>query len=147
MRQASPKQNVFIRSAILVIFEIILFAAITPFLWFFATAWSIGAAGVAAGLCTASAVLAIFIHDYFCDPKFALTALLASMTINMGVPLFCGIAIHLCSKPLSQAGFIYYLVFFYLLTLAIKTILILPVHQKFYMTRSPTNLRSAPDRG
>jgi hypothetical protein len=124
--QSLRKQSIFIRSLMLMIFEIFLFAGITPFLWIFGSAWSFAAAGAAAGLCTIGALLALWIH-YLCDPKSALMALLLSMAVNMGVPLAFGVAIHLYSRPLSHSGFIYDLVFFYLMTLAMKTALTLPL--------------------
>jgi len=127
MWQTLRKQSIFIRSLALVIFEILLFAGITPFLWVFASAWSLVAAGVAAGLCTAGAVLGLWIHHVFGDPKLALTALLLGMAVNMGVPLAFGVAIHLHGGPLSESGFLYNLLFFYVLTLAMKTVLTLPL--------------------
>ncbi|MGD0383247.1 MAG: hypothetical protein ABSA77_07000 [Thermoguttaceae bacterium] len=130
MWQTLRKQSIFIRSLALVIFEILLFAAITPFLWIFGSPWSFTASGVAAGLCTVGALLGLWIHYVLCDPKLALTALLLGMAINMGVPLAFGVAIHLHGGPLSESGFLYYLLFFYLLTLAMKTMLTLPLSGK-----------------
>ena len=121
MWQTLRKQGIFVRSLALVIFEIILFAGITPFLLIFGSAWSIGAAGIASGLCTLGALSAIWIDYVFSDAKSAMIALLLGMTVNMGVPLAFGVAIHLHGGPLSESGFIYYLLFFYLLTLAMKT--------------------------
>jgi hypothetical protein len=111
----------------LVIFEAAVFAATTPFLCLFGNKWSLVAAGTAAGLCTAGAVSGLWIHHVFRDPKMALAALLLGIGANMGIPLGCGAAIHLAGGPLSEAGFLYYLLFFYLLTLAMKTLLTLPL--------------------
>jgi hypothetical protein len=127
MWQTLRKQGIFIHTVALVIFELLLFAIITPFLWIYGSAWSWVAAGVAAGLCTAGAVLGLWIHHVFGDPKLALTAMLLGMAVNMGVPLAFGVAIHLHGGPLSESGFLYYLLFFYLLTLAMKTMLTLPL--------------------
>ncbi|MGA2059875.1 MAG: hypothetical protein ABSG67_05295 [Thermoguttaceae bacterium] len=127
MWQTLRRQGIFIRTLAVVIFDILLLAVITPFILVFGSAWSLVAAGVAAGLCTAGAVLGLWIHHVFADPKMALTALLLSMAVNMGVPLAFGVAIHLYGGPLSESGFLYYLLFFYLLTLAMKTVLILPL--------------------
>jgi hypothetical protein len=127
MCQTLRRQGIFARSLLLVIFEIMLLAVITLFLWMYGLANSISAAGVACGLCTLGSLSAIWIHHVFRDPKSALIALLVSMAVNMGVPLGLGCAIHLHGGPLSEAGFIYYLLFFYLLTLAMKTILTLPL--------------------
>jgi hypothetical protein len=130
MWQTLRKQSIFVRSEVLVIFEIFLFAAITPFLWIFGSVWSFAAVGVAAGLCTVGALLGLWIHYIFCDPKLALTALLLGMAVNMGVPLAFGVVIHLHGGPLSESGFLYYLLFFYLLTLAMKTMMTLPLSRQ-----------------
>jgi hypothetical protein len=130
MSRILPGQGIFARSITLVIFEIILFAGITPLLWIFGTSRSFAVAGAAVGLCTAGALLAIWINHVFCDPKYALVGLLLGMAANMGVPLLSGVTLHLCSKSLSQSGLLYYLAFFYLLTLTLKTCLILPDSDK-----------------
>jgi hypothetical protein len=130
MLQTLRKGGIFIRSAALVIFEIFLFAGITPFLWIYGSAWSFAAAGAAAGLCMTAALLSLWIACFLRDPKFALTGLLLGMTANMIIPLLFGILIQLRGGPLSQNGFIYYLVFFYLLTLAMKTMLTLPLSRQ-----------------
>jgi hypothetical protein len=127
MWQTLRKQSIFVRSLALMIFEIFLFAGITPFLWFFGSACSFDAAAAAAGLCATGAILALWIYHVFRAPKFALTALIFGMALNMGVPLVFGVAIHLHGGPLSKSGFLYYLLFFYLLTLAMKTMLTLPL--------------------
>ncbi|MGD0654077.1 MAG: hypothetical protein ABSA16_07015 [Thermoguttaceae bacterium] len=130
MWQTLRKQSIFMRSVALVIFEIFLLAAITPFLWIFGSPWSFTTAGVAVGLCTVGALLGLWIHYVLGDPKLALTALLLGMAVNMGIPLAFGVAIHLHGGPLSESGFLYYLLFFYLLTLAMKTMLTLPLSRK-----------------
>jgi len=125
MLQTLRKQGIFIRLLTLVIFEILLFAAITPFLWMYGSAWSFTTAGAAAGLCLTAAFLSLWIGHVFRDPRFALTGLLLGTAINMFIPLAIGIMIQLSGGPLSRSGFLYYLLFFYLLTLAVKTVLIL----------------------
>ncbi len=127
MWQTLRKQGIFIRSVALVIYEILLLAVITPFLWMMGSKWSLVAAGIAVGLCTAGAVLGLWIHHVFCDQKYALTALVLGMSVNMGIPMAFGVAIHLHGGPLSESGFLYYLLFFYLFTLAMKTVLTLPL--------------------
>jgi hypothetical protein len=117
------KQGIFARSAALLIFEIAIFAGITPFLWMYGPARSIVAAGAAAGVCTGGALLAIWIDHFFSDQKFALSTLLIGMSINMGIPLALALAVQFQDGPMRQAGFIYYLLFFYLLTLSARTIL------------------------
>jgi hypothetical protein len=120
------KQGSFIRSLSLVVFEALLLAVATPFLLIYGTAWSVAAAGVAGGLCLAGAILSLWIAYTLREPRFALTGLLLGMAANMFIPLAFGVMIHISGGTLSQSGFIYYLIFFYLATLAAKTMLILP---------------------
>ena len=51
----------------------------------------------------------------------------------MGIPFGVGLAIHLGGGPLANAGFLYYLLVFYPVTLAAETGLSLP------STRPPTS--------
>jgi len=120
-----------VRALMLAIFEAALLALLAPFLWYFGAGASFAAAGLAAGLCTAGALLSFWIQYIFRDPKSALIGVLSGMAINMAVPLLFGVVIHLRGGPLSQAGFLYYLLLFYLLTLAVKTMFTLQLlHQR-----------------
>lgn len=121
-----PRSNFFVKAVALAAFELILYAIMAPFFLLFAPAAGFIAAGVAAGLCMASAILSLWVHHVFRDPKSASTGILLGMAVNLGIPFGFGIAIHLHGGLLSQAGFLYYLLFFYLLTLAFKTFLALP---------------------
>lgn len=78
---------------------------------------------VAALLCVAAGELALMIGEWLSSPDKALVALGASMAIRMGLPLFGGLLIHLQAGSLARAGLIYYLAGFYLLTLAVETLL------------------------
>ena len=119
--------------------EVILLAVMAPFLWYFGPSAGLAAAGVAAGVCTASALLSLWIHSIFHDPKSVLISTLLGMAVNMGVPLAFGVYIHLHGGALPESGFLYYLVFFYLMTLAMKTMLTLPVPQ--VTTEGPLSFR------
>jgi hypothetical protein len=126
MWQTLRKQGIFTRSLALMIYEILLLAVITPFLWNLGSTCSFAAAGAAAGLCLSGSLLSLWIGYVFRDPRYVLTGVLLGMAINMFIPLAFGVMIHVYGGPLSQGGFLYYLVFFYLLTLAMKTMLTLP---------------------
>lgn len=113
----------FAQALILVVFEAILFAAAAPLALYLHPAAGIIAAVLAAGVCLASALLALWMHHLFPDPQSVLTSTLLGMAFNMVIPFAFGIGIHLHGGSLSAAGFLYYLLFFYLPTLAVKTIL------------------------
>jgi hypothetical protein len=138
LRQNLRKDGLCLQAIILAGFEVFLFAAMAPFLWCFGPAAALRAAGVAAGLCLAGALLSLGIHYIFRDPQSVLISTLLGMGINMGIPLVFGAAIQLRGGPLSQAGFLYYLVLFYLLTLAVKTMLTLPLRQPTAIHNNPT---------
>jgi hypothetical protein len=136
MWQTLRKQSIFMRSFALVIFEILLFAVITPFLLICGSAWSFAAAGAAGGMCLTGSILSLWIAYTLREPRFALTGLLLGMAANMFIPLGFGIMIHLHGGPLSHGGFLYYLVFFYLSTLALKTLMALPDSRQMTTVRS-----------
>lgn len=53
----------------------------------------------------------------------ALVAMAVGMALRMGVPLGIGLFWQMRESPLAQAGAIYYLLAYYLVTLAIETVL------------------------
>jgi hypothetical protein len=120
------RQSIFIRSLLLAMYEALLFIVAAPFAWISGAAWGLAAAAVAVGLCLAGGLLSLLTVHALRDPSRALTGLLLGTAANICVPLVFGVMIHLGGGPLSQSGFIYYLIFFYLATLAAKTMLTLP---------------------
>jgi hypothetical protein len=121
------RQGILVRSLVLVLYEVLLVAAASPVGWLSGAAWGLAASGVAAGLCLLGSLLSLWMGHVFRGPSHALIGLLLGMAANMLIPLAFGVAIHFGGSPLSQSGFIYYLIFFYLATLAMKTVLVLPV--------------------
>jgi hypothetical protein len=91
---------------------------------FFLTGQSgLSAATLAAGLCWFPAVLALLVAGHLTGRP--LTRLLAAMGLRMALPLMVGVIVVLHGGPLVRAGFLNYLVIFYLLTLTVETALIL----------------------
>ena len=95
-------------------------------------AWKIGgnlamlAATIAAAACLVGGILALVISDLFHDPAQAFAGVLLGMFAGMGVPLVVAMACHLGGGELSQGGVMFYLLIFFPITLAVKTILSLP---------------------
>ena len=87
---------------------------------------ALAAAALAGGLCLAGAAAAVVIADRLRGPSGALAALWLGMALRTGVPFVVGIAVHLHGGPLAQAGLLWYLVVFYLVSLAVGTFLALP---------------------
>ncbi len=87
----------------------------------------VAAASLAAGLCLVSAVVALVIGRMLPDPRIAATAMLLSMGVRTGIPLVAAMVVRLRFWGLVESGFVYYLVGFYLLALAVGLPLSLPV--------------------
>jgi hypothetical protein len=87
-------------------------------------------AAIAALLCWTGAAVALATTHFLPGPNLALAAMLTGMVARMALPLSAGLAIHLRGGPLAEAGTIYYLLIFYLVTLAVETLLSLPAPQR-----------------
>ncbi len=81
------------------------------------------AVGVAAGVCWFGAVITLPIAALFRGPSAMMYGLALSMLGRTMLPLVLGVALHFASPMLADAGMIYYLLVFYLLTLAVETVL------------------------
>jgi hypothetical protein len=92
--------------------------------------WLYGRAGVwaaltAAGLCVAGSVLGLVVVTLLRGQQ-AFAGVLAAMLPRMFVPLAGAVALRLSGGPLYEAGALYFVVGFYLLTLAAETLWLLP---------------------
>jgi hypothetical protein len=91
---------------------------------------AVAAATLAAFLCWTGGTSALVLGGMLRGPQLALYALLTGLFVRMGIPLAFGFAIQLRGGPLVEVGFIYYLLIFYLISLAVETWLSLPVPQQ-----------------
>jgi len=92
--------------------------------------WLYGGAGVwaalaAAGLCVAGSVLGLVVVTLLRGQQ-AFAGVLAAMLPRMFVPLAGAVALRLNGGPLYEAGALYFVIGFYLLTLAAETLWLLP---------------------
>jgi hypothetical protein len=122
-------KSVFLQGALVMGLEGLIYIALTPFIWRWGSETGFLAAALAAVICLIATFLSLCIHRRFQNPNSILIAVPLEMIVSMGIPLATGLGIHLHGGPLSQAGFIYYLLLFYMLTLALKTALTLPVNK------------------
>jgi hypothetical protein len=123
-------QSIAVRATVLVVAVLLVFMVVGPFAILFGGLVGLIAAIVAAAVCLAGALLALIIRGFLTGPESALAALVLGMATRMGLPLASGLAIHLHGGPLAEAGFLYYLVVFYPITLAVETLLSLPASQR-----------------
>jgi hypothetical protein len=79
------------------------------------------AAGMAAVCCGFGALGALLVAHWFRGPDRLLPRVLGGMTLRMSVPLACVLGVELGRGPLADAGFVYYVLVFYLVTLAVET--------------------------
>lgn len=81
----------------------------------------LAAAALASGCCCAGALSAVAISPWFRDPRRLLAFVLIGMSLRMGIALTTALFVQLGGGPLVDAGFVYYLLVFYLVTLAVET--------------------------
>ena len=130
MWQSLRKLGLIGRSVAIALLVLGLSLIIAPLAWYFSGVWGVSAMASAAALCLLGAIAALYVNQFFVSPKDAFMGILLGMGLGMGVPLMFGAVIHIYGGPLSQAGFLHYLLIFYLPTLAIKTILTLPLQRQ-----------------
>jgi len=101
-----------------------------------------GAAALAGALCLAGAVAALLVCRWLYDPRRAWKGVLAGMIPRMGIPLGVALFLQVRGGPLVQAGLLYYLVAFYMVTLGLETAITLPANNPAPHTRVPQHPHS-----
>ena len=79
------------------------------------------ASGAAGLCCSLGAFGTLMLTHWFRGPTGLLPRVLGGMFIRMAVPLAAAMGVQLSQSPLADAGFLYYLLMFYLVTLAVET--------------------------
>ncbi len=126
-----PQKNLLWRAAFLGVAEVMAAAVILPLGWAITHKWTGVFAGAAAGgLCLLAAWMALALSEPLRKPPRMLTFVLVGMMIRMGVPLVAASMVFFMGGPLADAGFLYYLIVFYLVTLSTETFLSLPIEKK-----------------
>lgn len=82
----------------------------------------LGAAVAAALCCCGGALAALALARWFRGPDHLLASVLVGMSVRMGVALAAVLVVQLGGGPLAEAGFVYYLLMFYSVTLAAETV-------------------------
>jgi len=95
-----------------------------------ATAGPMGAAAAlaAGGICLFSGVVALLVAELCRVPELFLWGVLGGMGVRMALPLAAAALVHYRAEGLANAGFMYYLVPFYLIVLVTETVLTLPTN-------------------
>ncbi len=84
------------------------------------------AAAAAGGVCLLAALAALAVSEPLRRPQHTLALVLLGMLIRMGIPLGAALTVYFHGGPLANAGFLYYLVVFYPVTLTVETFLSSP---------------------
>lgn len=84
------------------------------------------AASLAAGVCFLSAVTALLMSRCLQGPAGGIAAMLLPTVARTAPPLMLAVVVRLLGRPLVETGFVYYLVGFYLLALAVELPMSLP---------------------
>jgi hypothetical protein len=79
------------------------------------------AACAAAVFCCLGAFGALLVARWFRGPNGLLPRVLGGMFMRMTIPLAAVLGVQLSRSPLADAGFVYYVLVFYLVTLAVET--------------------------
>jgi hypothetical protein len=106
----------------------VLYGLVAPIAFSLGGTTALVAAGAAAGLCLLGAGLALVISHSLRKPKYALYGVLLGTAVRTGIPLGLGLTLFTLGGTLVQAGLMYYLLVFYLVTLGVETFLSLPAH-------------------
>ncbi|MBN1589970.1 MAG: hypothetical protein JW888_10680 [Pirellulales bacterium] len=118
------------RATVLVLAVAVVYLLVAPGAWCFGGPVGPVSAAVAGLCCLAGAMLALISGEPFRTTERALHGMLLGMAFRMGIPLGVGLAVYLHGGALVQAGFIYYLLVFFEITLLVEVYLSLPPLQR-----------------
>jgi hypothetical protein len=102
---------------------LVLYALVSPVAFYFS---GLVAAAAAAAICLAGALSALVASHLLRGPKRVWYGLLLGMFLRTGIPLGAGVFIALRRGTLAENGFLFYLLVFYPVVLALETVLSLP---------------------
>jgi hypothetical protein len=111
------------RLLLLLTIVLVAYACLAPIAYSISGAAGLIAAAAAAGVCALGAALGMPVASLFRTPQTAMYGVAVSMLTRTALPLALGVALQMNVAWLAEAGFIYYLLAFYAVTLATETIL------------------------
>ena len=74
--------------------------------------------------CCLGAIGSLCVSPWLRSPSRMLIATLVGMSTRLGVSLSAATVIQLTGGPLAEAGFVYYLLLFYMVTLIVETVVV-----------------------
>ncbi|MGD0899653.1 MAG: hypothetical protein ABR915_17620 [Thermoguttaceae bacterium] len=121
-----PERSLAFRGGLLGLAVAVVAAGVLPVAGLVRGRAGLGAAALAAAICSVGAAGALVLSHLLRGPRLAIVSLLMGMAVRTGMPLVLAIAVQCWGGPLAEAGFLYYLLVFYPVTLGVETILSLP---------------------
>ena len=97
------------------------YVLLSPFIYRLHGADGLSAAGVAAFVCWTGAIGGMLTSRWLHGPSHLLAGMLLGMALRMALPLIVCMVVYLRGGALAEAGFVFYVLAFYLMTLAIDT--------------------------
>src|SRR6185369_3805902 len=110
------------RAALVFGCALVLWLLLAPLAYTISGPMGLAAAAVGAGLCVFGAELALAIAACFRGPAAAMYGMMLGMLVRMTIPLILGVTLQLKSSVLAEAGMVFYLLAFYMVTLAVETV-------------------------
>lgn len=99
---------------------------------FYLSGWvGVGAAALAGGACGLGGLISAWIASGREKPDEVVLCVVGGMLPRMGIPLFVCFFVYLCGGVVVEAGFVYYILVFYFITLVVDVGL-------FFRYRPPT---------
>lgn len=122
-----PQKSLRFRIIFLGVVVFMAAAVVLPLGWaIFGNRAGLFAGAAAAGVCLLAGWAALVLSEPLRRPQNMLALVLMGMLIRMGIPLVAALTVYFVGGPLANAGFLYYLVVFYPVTLTAETLLSLP---------------------
>jgi len=128
--QANVQRGVAVRQALLVACMAAAYVLVLP--W---ACWQFGLSGVlaatvAGGVCLLASALALWVGHVHRAPNQAFQGVLLALMLRTGIPLGFAVVAHSSAGLLTWSGLVYYLLVFYLVSLAAEVVLSLPATAK-----------------
>ncbi len=122
-----PQKSLLLRAVLLGVAFLAAAAVILPLAWAVSgNRAGLSAAAGAGGVCLLAAWMALVLSEPLRRPQHVLALVLVGMMIRMGIPLAAALTVFFLGGPLADAGFLYYVVVFYAVTLIVETFLSTP---------------------
>jgi len=131
VRNQSIASQLFAQCGLLAALMAVAFVVCAPLGFCTCGGMGVAAAGAAAAFVLVSSALGLAVGEVLRKPGDALLSMLAGMAIRMSLPLAACVIVQLNGGALADAGFVFYVLGFYMIGLAVDTcILVRQLNQK-----------------